>query len=111
MDPRRAFIAWGGPERDILTLLLDDLPKDYGADPDEDDLRLVLYRVLDENEEATGEIVGVEIVDFLTFDRWGVLPDVPQRWQVHDAAPLPLRALLQRLQVELRERAKVAAHA
>ncbi len=36
---------------------------------------------------------------------------LPHQWQLENDEPLPLRKLLQRLQVKLRERAKVAAHA
>ena len=111
MESRTVSLLWDGPERDILSLLPSPWRDDFGADPDEVDLRLVLYRVLDEHEEATGDIVGVEIDDFLTFDRWHALPELPHRWHLPDTEPLPLKELLQRLQVKLRNRAKMAAHA
>ncbi len=102
---------WGGLDLDILTLLLEPWPNDYGADPSDDDDRVVFYRRLDEHEEANGEIVGVEIDLFLSFDGWEALADVPHQWQIDGSDPLPLSDLLRRLQVTLLERTKVAAHA
>lgn len=102
---------WGGPDYDVLTLLLEPWPNDYGADPFDDDDRVVFYRRLDEHEEANGEIVGVEIDLFLSFDRWEAFSGIPHRWQLDEGEPLPLSDLLRRLQVTLRERASVAAHA
>ena len=111
METRRVFVLWDGPEHDILSLLPEPWQENFGADPDEDDIRLVLYRRLDEHEEATGEVIGVEILDFLTFERWHALSGMPHQWQIQNDEPLPLPILLRRLQVELRKRANVAAHA
>lgn len=110
MATRHISVLWDGPEHDILSLLPEPWHGDFGADPDEDDLRLALYRLLDEHEEANGDVVGVEILDFLTFERWHVLADVPDKWQLGDGEPQSLADLLRGLQATLRERANVAAH-
>lgn len=125
MESTRVSAIWGGPKRDILTILPYHLPEDYGADPDEWDSRVVYYRLLDERDEATGEIVGIEIDDFVGtevkeylgvedlpgFDAWDDLPVLPRRWQLHDWEPLPLVDLLKRLQANLRARVEAPVRA
>jgi hypothetical protein len=107
MATRRVDASWGGPERDILSIMLFERLPDSGADPAEDDDSLVYYRLLDEREEATGEIVGFEIDDFLDFDRWDLIPDFADVWQLKDGSPLPPRDVLRQLQARLLARTKV----
>jgi hypothetical protein len=98
METKRVVAVWGGPERDILTLLPPPMTKDYGGDPDEEDLRLVLFREYDECDELTGAIIGLQIDDFTSFDRWHALPRLSTLWQIDDREPLPLDELLRQLQ-------------
>lgn len=89
METRRVSPIWGGARRDILTLLLDDHLPPYGADISDQDDRVILYRALDARDEATGDIVGVEIDDFAGverddstgFDHWDALADLPPEWR------------------------------
>jgi len=67
---------------------------------------LILYRALDQNEEPTGPITGIEVIGFLEFDRWEDLPQLDLLWQLPGQEPLPLDELLKRLQRELRQQAK-----
>ncbi|MBI2321354.1 MAG: hypothetical protein HYU88_04495 [Chloroflexi bacterium] len=61
--------------------------------------------MLDEHQEATGVVVGIEIEGFLDFDRWESLPKLDIRWRLPGHEPLPLEDLLRRLQRELRQQA------
>lgn len=101
-----ASITWTGPESDVLALYREP-PVSWEADPV--DFDLAILRGLNEAEQETGEIVGVEIVGFLTFDRWSDLPDLPRLWRLPSQSPLPLKELLQRQQAELRARAAMSA--
>ncbi|MGH2558759.1 MAG: hypothetical protein ACRDJH_06825 [Thermomicrobiales bacterium] len=125
MEATRVSARWGGADRDILTILVDPWPRDYGADPDDEDDRVVYYRLLDDRDEATGEIVGIEIDDFVGteakdylgvtdlvgFDAWDALPVLPQRWQLRDWEPLSLVDLLKRLQASLGARVETPVRA
>lgn len=111
MATRHVSILWDGPDGDVLSLLPEPYRSDFGADPEEEHILLAYYRLFDEYEEANGDIVGVEIVGFLTFDRWHVLESVPDKWQIEGDEPQSMTDLLRGLQATLRERAKVAAHA
>jgi hypothetical protein len=108
-----ASICWDGPSRDILMVFVEPTPDPWGATSDDvgDDVLdlIVVFRALDENEEATGEVAGLEILDFLIFDRWDAIPRFPMLWQLPGREPLPLDELLKRVQRELREQAKRAA--
>lgn len=97
---------YAGPGKDVLTLFVEPTPSLWVADPIDDGI--AVFRVLDEHGEETGEIAGVEIIDFLTFDRWEDLPDLPMKWQLDGLEPLPLRELLRKIQQTVR-REKVAA--
>lgn len=70
---------------------------------------VILYRALDQNEEPTGPITGIEVIGFLEFDRWDTLPQLDLLWQLPGQEPLPLDELLRRLQRELRQQAKQIA--
>jgi len=105
METRPVDLVWDGAGRDIVTLLLGHPTQHYGADVSEADDRVILYRQLDERQEATGEVVGVEIEDFLEFDHWDALPSVAALWQAPGKPALQLRDLLQQLQGELRAQA------
>ena len=101
-----ASFTWGGPESNVLTLYVEPTPALWMADlvtywPE------FIYMVQDENEQETGEVAGVEIVGFLEFDDWGALPELPMLWQFPGWEPLPLEALLKRVQANLRAQAAV----
>lgn len=117
MATRRVIAGWGGPGKDILTLIINAPLPPYGASITDDD-RVVLYRLLDDREEATGPIVGIEIDDFLGidiaaagFDGWDSLPALPERWQQDGREPLLLTDLLKLLQAELQARARTLVRA
>ncbi|MBI4506841.1 MAG: hypothetical protein HY691_15015 [Chloroflexi bacterium] len=103
METVRATIEWT-PEIDRFVLWAEDLvgsafvPEPIGDDP----LASLLLEV-DEDERETGRVVGVEMA-ILEFDRWGDLPTLDRPWQLRGWEPLPLDALLKRVQRELRQR-------
>jgi hypothetical protein len=112
VDIVRASICWDGPWRDFLQVLAEPTPGPWGIPWDDvpgDDIDWIgVFRELDANEEPTGRVAGIEILDFLRFDRWDAVPRFPLLWQLPGWKPLPLVGLLQRLQPELRERAHLA---
>lgn len=101
----RASITWDGPSRDILHLLIEPTP-DWGVTYHDETVSIL--RELDERDEATGKIVGVEILGFLSFDRWDDLPKLDLLWQLPGQQPLPLDELLKREQQRLRREALAA---
>lgn len=108
MAARRVGVSWGGTDWDIIVVeILARLPP-YGADPSEDEASLVFYRLLDGEDEATGEVVGLEIDDFLEFDRWNLIPDTADLWQLGEDVPRPPVDLLKNLQAQLLARTKVS---
>ncbi|MBA2452124.1 MAG: hypothetical protein H0V47_03050 [Chloroflexia bacterium] len=58
---------------------------------------------LAEDEQETGEISGIEILDFLDFDRWDAIPTFPVLWQIEGWEPLSMVDLLKREQALLRK--------
>jgi len=70
---------------------------------------IVLFRILDEKQEPTGDIVGIEIVGFLDFHRWEDLPRLPIEWRLPGCEALPLIEFLKREQTNLRRRASAPA--
>jgi hypothetical protein len=110
-----ASICWDGPERDIVIVSVEPAIMEWIVDPLEENLNVVLYLEVEDADvpepKETGRIAGVEIVDFLDFDQWDVLPNLPLLWQLDgwEREPLPLPELLKRLQVQLRARAEKAA--
>jgi hypothetical protein len=90
--------------RDVLRLWVEPIPGPFSADVQGFDI--VIWRLLDQDDEPTGEPVGVEIDGFSGFDEWDGLPELPLLWQYRDWEPLPLVELLKRLQQELRARAE-----
>ncbi len=108
MEVVKASLLWDGPKRDIAILFVEPTPEPWQVDPD-DEFEILVLRVLDENEEETDEIAGIEIIDFLEFDRWGDIPKVPFLWQLPGGEPLPADELLRRMQRELRVEARVLA--
>lgn len=111
MATRRVSVIWDGPERDIVTLLSERTPRSYGADVADDDDRVILFRELDECDEATGEIVGLQVEDFLGFDAWAAIPVLPERWQTPGREPLPVVDVLKRLQAALRTETRAPVRA
>lgn len=102
METTKAYIFWTGPENDVLMLLREPTPL-WMADPVDDEYQFLILLTLDENEEETGEITGIKILDFLKFDRWDQIPDFPVHWEVEDWDPLPMVDLLKREQASLRK--------
>jgi hypothetical protein len=101
--------AWGGPDRDVIAVIPRWIDGFGGALlDDDDDVDVAVYRVLDENEEATGEIVGIEIIDFLEFDRWKIIPELSVQWSINDGPSQSPKTALQALQRELRTRVSLA---
>lgn len=108
MEQIVASILWA-PERDSLYVLREPPVQLWQADPfDGYPLGCVLME-LDENEDETGRIAGVEIIGFVDFDKWESVPQLPMTWRYDDWEPLPLAAFLMRLQAELRKQAKAGA--
>ena len=103
-----AALTWRGTKNDVLTLLSLSPEGDYLAAPT-DDPDVILYRLVDEHGEPEGMVVGIEIIDFLTFDRWDTLPILDALWQLPGEKPLPLKDLLRRAQLQLRKRVRQVA--
>lgn len=87
-----------------MLLIADDRGR-YGfdAEPAEAILVQILWEV-DEKEEETGRVAGLEVIDFSRFKDWGGLPKLDLLWQLPGWEPLPLDKLLKRFQKELRQR-------
>lgn len=107
METIRASIEWT-PELDRFVLWNDDLagrafvPEPFGDVTDN------LLLEVDEHDEETGRIVGVELA-ILEFQRWDALPKLDLLWQLPGQEPLPLDELLRRIQRELRQQARRTA--
>ena len=95
---------WPGAEIDVLTVFVEPTPDLWEADCVDNSFSVFVLLALDENEEETGEIAGIEIVGFLEFDHWDEIPDLPILWQLPGQEPLTLVQLLKRQQRQLRER-------
>lgn len=106
MDIILASITWDGPVVDILRVFAEPAP-DAGVEVHDD--CVVMFRSLDAEEEPTGDVTGVEIVSFLSYDLWDDLPTLPVLWQLPGWEPLPLADLLKRKQQELRQQHKAGA--
>ena len=92
--------------KDVYRLWVEPTPPLWMADPIDGTGLVAVFVEQDENEQDTDGIAGVEIIDFLGFDRWEVLPDLPMLWHVPWREPLPLVELLKREQAQLRARAE-----
>ena len=94
---------------DVLSLWVDDpyIPNWMAFSTDYDLVALLLE--VDEDENETGRIAGLEIVGFLEFEAWEKLPDLGLMWQVADGEPLSLVDLLQREQQALRQQQTAGA--
>lgn len=101
METVEASVVWDGPQRDILMLFVEPLMDLWQVDPVCTPGELNILQELNEDEEETGRIAGVEIVGFLDFDWWDDVPDLSFLWHVRGYAPMPLRDVLQHLQREL----------
>ncbi len=108
MDIVRATFTWTPPPIDVLTLYAEPMPEQWVADLD-DRGQFFIYRVIDADEQETGDVAGVEILGFSTFGEWEDLPRLPLLWQLPGNAPVPLIELLQQLQRELPTRRSGAA--
>jgi hypothetical protein len=93
---------WTGPEKDVLMLFREPTPL-WEADPIDEEWQFFVLLTLDDNERETGEVSGIEILDFLTFDRWDAIPDFPVLWEIDGWGPLPMVDLLKREQTLLRK--------
>lgn len=100
----RAWVWWPGPRINVLRVFRDEaLSGEQDTEVLDEGARVAAFWELDEREERTGRLAGVEIVDFLTFNKWGQLPKSNSYWQLPGWDPLPLSKLLKRKQQELRE--------
>jgi hypothetical protein len=100
---------WGGPEHDIVSVRPSARVPWFSGDPSWEEETLVFWRILDDDDEPTGEIVGVEIDEFLRFERWDLIPTTPDLWQLDEESPLPPVDLLRRLQARFLAESGVAA--
>lgn len=73
METAKASLLWTGPEKDVMMLFREPTPL-WEADLMDDDSQFFVLLTLDEDEQETGEISGIEILDFLKFDRWDAIP-------------------------------------
>ncbi|MFN8534149.1 MAG: hypothetical protein U0556_11440 [Dehalococcoidia bacterium] len=99
MTVRRAAVFWDGPAEDAVWLLMDPGPELWERVVLTD--RVALLQALDEYEQPTGDLAGIEVGGFLGFDAWDSLPDLPIRWQVGNDPPRSLEELLPIVQVGL----------
>jgi hypothetical protein len=102
-----ASLTWPGPEVDVLRLFVEPTPEPWGAEVIDEDV--LLFRALDDREELTDRIAGLEIVGFLDFDRWEDLPETELQWRLPTRQPQPLPDLLRYVQSELRARVEAPA--
>ena len=108
METKNLMAAWGGPDRDVLAVLPDWTDEfSVALLDDHDDVDIVAYRALDEDEEPTGDIVGFEILDFLDFSDWNLVPELPVKWSINNGPAGTPRAALQALQQQLRARTQL----
>ena len=102
MDTVKASVMW---HNDRFNLWNEDVavcafvPEPFA----EDHAPAHLLLELDDTEREPGRIAGLEIFDFLDFDRWDELPQLLLLWQLPGWEPLPLDELLKRKQHELRQ--------
>lgn len=104
----RAWFWWPGAEIDVLRLFSGHGIPTYNTETIDEFGEIAIFREVDEQEQETGRVVGLEIVDFLDFDRWEDLPRFEFLWQLPDREPLPLDELLRRVQQELRQQVMAA---
>lgn len=90
---------------DVYMLWVEPTPPLWMADPIDGTGLVAILVEQDENEQDTAGIAGIEIIGFLAFDKWDVLPDLPMLWHVPWREPLPLVELLKREQEQVRGRA------
>jgi hypothetical protein len=93
---------WTGSEKDVLMLFREPTPL-WEADPIDEEWQFFVLLTLDDGERETGEVSGIEILDFLRFDRWDAIPDYPVLWEIEGWEPLPMVDLLKREQTLLRK--------
>ena len=105
----KSSMSWSGSMGDVLSLWVDDprVPSWLTFSTDHD--LVALFLEVDEDENETGRVAGLEIVGFLEFEAWDELPDLGLLWQVADWEPLPLVDLLQREQQALRQQQTAGA--
>jgi hypothetical protein len=102
-----ASFTWPGPRLDVLRNFVEPTPEPWGAEVINEDV--VLFRALDERENLSDRVAGLEIVGYLDFDRWNDLPQLDLRWRLPDQQPRPLIEFLKHLQAGLRVRAEALA--
>lgn len=109
METVSASFMWPGPDVDVLTLFREPTPDFWEVDPIDDEWEFAVLLTLDENEQETGEITGIEIVGFLDFDRWDELPTFSILWRLPGQEPALLTDVLRRQQEILRQKAGMMA--
>lgn len=103
MTVRRATLVWDGPADEALWLVVDPLPEYWQVEPVDGVEDVVLLRALDEDEAPTGDVAGVVVLDFLHFEAWEALPDLPWRWAIGEEEPRLLTDVLRQAQAALRD--------
>lgn len=107
METVKASFMW---YENILTIFVEPT-LDWAVDPvDATDSLVFLYRAVDENDQETGKIAGLQIIGFLEFEDWEGLPKLPMLWQIPGWEPLPLVDVLKREQGLLREKVGKQSH-
>lgn len=102
MAARRVTPVWEGPPHYLLSVLVEPYPGDFVVDPSDLDTRLAFYHLPEEDDAPTGELVGVEIDDFLNFRCWEAFARFEDRWCGSNGEPLTIADYLRRLQGDLR---------
>lgn len=103
MDTVDAAILWTGPETDTVSIFVEPTPDLWIAEADESTRFFVLWAV-DEGGQETGKTAGVQILGFLSFDRWEQLLQLPILWKLPNQEARPLDVVLRRVQEQLKAR-------
>lgn len=103
METVKASITWPGPDLDVLRLHVEPW-LNWDAEPVDDFGEIAILWEIDDDEERTGRLAGVEVVGFLTFERWHDLPELPVLWELPGEEAAPLVDVLRRVQARLRRR-------
>ena len=98
-------IMWSDNDSDVLTVFVEPAPATWAVDPL--DSQVAVFRALDSQGHELVRVVGVEIVDFSTFDRWDELPSLPTLVRLPGSEPCSLVELLRQ---EQRRLAATATH-
>jgi hypothetical protein len=125
LETVRASFSWSGPDDDRLYAFVEPFRRHWiadsvdGPDPSVASGSVFVLWELDRDpdelgpgDEAreTGRVAGIEMLDFLRFDRWDELPTLPMLWQLPGWEPLPLDEMLKRKHREIVAELTAAGH-